>query len=66
MKNQCCDSTTCRGQSLHQHKQTTDSSHKYSATELAKLRQIVLMVKEGANEEHMGHWGNHSDYTKGW
>jgi len=67
MKECNCESLTKNRQSMHAHpRQTTGRSSEYSTTELSKLRQIVSMVKEGASAEHMGHWGNHSDYSRGW
>lgn len=38
----------------------------YTPDEIAKLDRIVEMVRKGPAAEQMGHWGNHSDYSKGW
>jgi hypothetical protein len=40
--------------------------HPYSHSEIEKLTRILELVQKGANEQQMTHWGNHSDYSKGW
>ncbi len=44
----------------------TSAARPYTGDEVAKLDRILEMVRNGASSEQMGHWGNHSDYSKGW
>ncbi len=38
----------------------------YSHSEIEKLARILELVQKGEHEAQMTHWGNHSDYSKGW
>lgn len=42
------------------------STQPYTPDEIAKLDRILDMVRRGSTSEQMGHWGNHTDYSKGW